>query len=181
MARPPAQIAGKLFKPTAAAIAAAGAIALGLGHKWEGIRYYAYDDMRPSYKLKVGDEIKGTLTVCRGHTDAAGGPPIVIGKRYTDAECDAYYTADLAMAHRIVLSCTPELYYNPHTAGAIIDFAYNYGPRYCLSTMSKDFRAGRIESGCKRLLDFKYSGGKFVQGLLNRRHDEFKTCVKELS
>lgn len=160
-----------------------GALGVGanLAKPHEGTVYVAYDDFLPRYPLKPGDKVWGTLTVCTGHTDAAGGPPIIIGKVYTPAECDAYLRADMAQAAQAVLDCTPALYRNTWAAGSAISFAFNVGrANYCSSTMARKFNAGDIRGGCDELSKWIYSKGKELRGLKVRRADERKTCLTEL-
>jgi len=185
MSRPPAQNPNRRYIPAAAAITLAGSIATGLAVKGEGERFYAYDDARPAHVLKPGDKIIGTLTNCIGHTDAAGGPPIVIGRRYSHEECMAILEHDRRIAKQTVVAVTPELYENPPTAAAMEDFVLNVGPSaYINSTMVKDFKAGRIEQGCRRLFDWKYGRVRgimvVINGLLNRRQSEYEKCVEGL-
>jgi lysozyme len=182
MPRPLAYDPKNPFKITLMAGAAAMSVALGLGTKWEGRRHYAYDDKQPAIVLTVNTKLKGVLSVCDGHTNLAGtAPPIVIGRFYSDAECDDLSRKDHKVADEAVRKWTPNLYANPSTAGAAIDFAYNVGgPRYGTTTMVKLFRAGDIEAGCQQLLRFKYQGTIEVPGLLNRRKDELATCIKDL-
>lgn len=186
MPRPQAQKAGVAFVVTAAMLSSTATIATGLHMEGEGTKYVAYDDARPNYVLKPGDKIKGTLTACTGHTDAAGGPPIVIGKVYTKAECDAYLQHDRKIAVATVVKYAPELYANPPTAAAMEDFVLNVGPSaFIKSTMRKLFNAGRIEEGCNELFKWKYGRVRgimvIINGLLNRRTMEYKSCVAGLS
>jgi len=173
------------YKPVARLIAAAGVFATALTVQGEGTIFRAYDDARPSHILKVGEPIKGTLTACTGHTNAAGGPPIVIGHDYTKAECDAYLQNDRKVALATVLKYAPELYQNPPTAGAVEDFIFNVGPaNFITSSMLRAFNEGRIKEGCAKLYDWKYgriNGIKAViAGLFRRRDAEYKVCVTGL-
>lgn len=78
-------------KIAAAITSGGGAIAIATamlgGHDGlEGRRYVAYRD------------VVGVLTVCDGHT----GADIILGKRYSEAECDALLKSDLQKVARIV-------------------------------------------------------------------------------
>ena len=164
---------------TTAMVAVAAAIAAPLITAGEERRYTAYDDFQPWVKVVKTTKIKGTLTVCDGHT----GPDIVVEKVYTDAECDALRNDDMIVAQNAILRCTPKLYYSKYAAGATIDFAFNVGgANYCGSTMARKFEANDIAGGCKEYVKWVYSKGKFMRGLLNnRRIPEQKTCEKALS
>ena len=185
MPMPTAQNPNRRYVPTVAGLAGAAIVATALGVQGEGLRHYAYDDARPHYVLKPGDKIVGTLTNCIGHTDKAGGEPIVIGRYYSDDECKAIYQHDRKAAVATVVAMAPELYINPPTAGAAEDFVLNVGAaNFATSSIRKDFNAGRIEQGCKRLFDWKYGRVKgvsvVINGLLNRRNSEYQQCVKGL-
>jgi len=63
----------------------------------ETFRDKAYDDERPDYDLKPGDEILGTLTIGYGHTDAArdDDEKIQIGDTVTEEEAQDILIKDL--------------------------------------------------------------------------------------
>ena len=63
----------------------------------ETFRDKAYDDARPDYDLKPGDEILGTLTIGYGHTDAArdDDEKIQIGDTVTEEEAKEILIKDL--------------------------------------------------------------------------------------
>jgi len=63
----------------------------------ETFRDKAYDDARPDYDLKPGDEILGTLTIGYGHTDAArdDDEKIQIGDTVTEEEAQDILMKDL--------------------------------------------------------------------------------------
>jgi lysozyme len=173
---------------TAAMIAAASSVGVGLNVKWEGPIYnYAYDDARPKYTLKPGDPVYGTLTNCRGHTgNMYDGTPIVIGKFYSNEFCEAQHKVDWRVAEQCVLRYTPDLYANKYTAGAAQDFCFNVGAgNYSTSTMVKLFNRGETRKGCEELIKWTYTTVKNVKvkspGLFNRRKDQLATCITELT
>ena len=104
-------------KIVAAITGGGGAIAIATamlgGHDGlEGRRYVAYRD------------VVGVLTVCDGHT----GADIILGKRYSDAECDALLKSDLQKVARIVDPAI-KVKTTETKRAAIYSFSYNVGDR----------------------------------------------------
>lgn len=135
--------------------------------------FVAYDDADPERVLQRGDILSGTLTAGWGHT----GPDVAIGVTYTEAQCDVWFTRDVAWVAR----CIQENVTVPLTQGqydALTSFVYNIGR----TNFEKNF------SGLKVLNAGKYSAlpehfdkwnrttidGKLQvsHGLVNRRNSE---------
>lgn len=149
-------------------IGAASAALISGAALWEGTKYVPYRDLG------------GVLTVCMGYT----GKDIVVGKRYTDAECKQLLRTELASHGKGVLSCTTRpLKQNEYEAYTL--FAYNVGVAgFCNSTSAKLFNAGRNKEACDRLAftpngqpNWSYVNGKFIKGLHNRRLFERQKCL----
>lgn len=153
-------------KPLAAAIALACAIAAPVVSHWEGKRNKAYLDRLPT---------QAVWTICYGST----GPDVTSGMAKTDAECRAMLARDLPKYAAEVAKCTPEIFDRPKVAAAAISLSWNIGANaYCKSTASKRFRAGDYRGGCEALGWFNRSGGRVIQGLVNRRAAEVKLCLQ---
>ena len=122
---------------------------------WEGRRYVPY--------LDVG----GVPTVCDGHT----GKDIIMGKRYTDAECDAILQKDILDHEARLLACAPQLMTVPGDSyNAINSWAFNVGTGgACKSNLIRLVKAGDIRGACMQLSRWVFVKTKVVQGLLNRR------------
>jgi len=77
---------------------------------WEGKKNTPYRD------------VGGIWTVCYGHT----GSDIIVGKIYSDAECDALLGADVKVAERAV---NRWMHYpvSDKTKASFISFVYNVG------------------------------------------------------
>ncbi len=153
-------MADKSGKTGAAALVAALVIAATalFVQPWEGRRHTPYYD------------IVGVLTVCDGHTGKD-----IEQRIYSDAECDAFLKADLAIANSFVRKCiTVSLTKNQETA--LTSAAYNIGPRVvCGSTLQRKANAG--QPFCAELLRWDMAGGKKVKGLTRRRQAEYKLCI----
>lgn len=123
-------------------------------------------------------DLVGVLTVCDGHTGSDIDPKRI----YTDAECDAWRDADLAIAGRAVrrLITVP---LNDWQRAALIDFTYNLGAgNLAESTMRRKFNAGDYDGGCAELERWVKGrkGGVLVTlpGLVTRREANTWVCLQ---
>ena len=130
----------------------------------------------------------GIKTICRGTTS---GPLIVKGKA-SAAECDAATLHDIKVAAATVDSC----YKGPMTVGernAWVSFTFNVGPGgkgvkdgFCRLKSGavpghiKLLIAGKPREACAKLFEWTMPGTNVHNGLLNRRTNEFKVCVRDL-
>lgn len=149
-------------------LGAAGATLIAAATQWEGVRYYAYKD------------IVGVPTVCMGYT----GPGIVFGYKYSAEECNRFLKQELYEHSKGILNCvTKPLKENEYNAYTL--FAYNVGVSgACSSRAIRLFNEGRNAEACRALAyspsgspAWSYAGGKFVQGLHNRRIYEMRMCL----
>lgn len=114
----------------------------------------------------------GIVTACAGHTKTA-----VLGRPYTQAECNALLEVDLLEHADAVLRCTPGLQGKTYPLAAAASFAYNVGgPKYCRSTMARKFNAGDIAGACAELSKWTRAGGQVLPGLVKRRAVERAIC-----
>ena len=147
------------------AVAAASIVATPMVAKWEGKSNTPYAD------------IVGVQTVCYGETRVAM-------RKYTDAECTAMLDKAVKEFITEVVTMTPTLEKKPNALAAASSTAYNIGlGNYKTSSARKRFLEGKIASGCANLKLFNKARvkGKLipVKGLINRREDEYKTCMKD--
>lgn len=135
---------------------------------WEGTRYYAYKD------------IVGVPTVCQGYT----GSGIVFGRKYTEDECRVFLRKELIVHANGVLECVTQPM-KPNEFDAFTLMAYNVGVNgFCGSRAVKLFNAGNTLAACRAMAYgpnnepvWSFAGGKFVQGLFNRRKYEMAMCL----
>lgn len=118
-------------------------------------------------------DVVGVPTVCTGHT----GPDIIMGKTYTDAECQALLNKDLRnVANQIdplIKRTIPDT-----TRAALYSFTYNVGSgAFRQSTLLKKINAGDTVGACNELRRWTYAGGKQWKGLMNRREIEREVCM----
>lgn len=127
----------------------------------EGKRYVAYQD------------IVGVWTACDGIT--RGVKP---GAKYSGAECDASLAVELQRANGYIEDCiTTKI--SAKERGAYVSAGYNLGPiLMCGNTqLQRKLNAGDRRGACLELTKWVNAGGKFVQGLFNRRKAEQKVCL----
>ena len=63
---------------------------------------------------------------------------------------------------------------------AFTSFAFNAGGEaFCSSTLVKKLNAGDYDGACKELERWVFVQKKRVEGLANRREDEYKLCTQE--
>lgn len=160
----------------AIAIAAAVAVAAPLAQRWEGYRGKAYLD--PA----------NVLTQCYGETR-----DIDPSRIYSKDECAAKLRARMARDYAPVLTkCMPAFTGDDWRAytnvfGALLDASYNAGPQRVCIRFAPVVNAGKLRTACNALptwmitaRDRKTGVRKVYQGLINRRNDERRTCLKGL-
>lgn len=132
----------------------------------EGVRHVPYYD------------VVHVLTVCVGHT----GPDVRVKHVYSQPECDALTEKDTEKAAAGVLKVSPQLEYHPMQLAAAISFSYNVGiGGYAHSSVARNFNAGNYKAGCKALFKYEYAKGRYIQGLANRRQQEYKVCMSSMT
>ena len=128
---------------------------------WEGDKREPYYDM------------VGVLTVCYGYT----GSDIILGKKYSKAECDGLLAKELRRYNVGVLECV-NVPITRNELDAYTLFAYNVGIQgFCRSSLLRQLNAGNHTAACNGLTAWSYAGGKYVQGLNNRRKYERQMCL----
>lgn len=177
------------------------AAALALVVPWEGRETTGLKT--PDGKVYVAyQDIVGVWTACDGITRG-----IKKNDRFTGAECDAMLAPELELANSYINRCiTVPL--SDGERGTYVSAGYNLGQavmcgwsraqylknpknkpencraytlngeQRCASNVQFALNAGRREEACRNLLSWSNAGGKFVQGLYNRRMDEMNTCLK---
>lgn len=145
-----------------AASAAIGAAGLALIKNSEGVRYKPY--------LDVGR----VPTVCYGHT----GPEIVMGRLYTQAECDALLMQDIAK-HQPVFTpgnprnCVRNSPLNADQRDAVTSFTFNVGTgNFCRSTLAAKLAARNYAGASTEFHKWNKVNGKVYSGLTTRRYAE---------
>lgn len=129
------------------------------------------------------DGLGHVWTVCGGVT----GEGVIVGKRYTDAECDRLETRYVGAMLKNMGGCVnAELEF--HEIKAWGHFAYNVGTaNFCHSTAAKLLNAGENGRACGEIPRWIYIGRKDCRlasskcpGIPVRREWERATCMGEL-
>lgn len=159
------KVTGATKKTLAGVMGSASAAALLLATLtgYEGKRNVGYRD------------IVGIPTTCMGDTR-----DVVVGKFYSDAECQARLSAQAIVHVAEVKRCTPAITGNQLVAAGSL--AYNIGGgAYCGSTIARRFNAGDLRGGCNAFLAWNRAGGRVIAGLARRREGERALCLKGLA
>lgn len=138
---------------------------LQLLKSFETKRNIAYDDARPNYVLKAGDQVLGRLTIGWGHT----GGDVYIGLYWTDPQCDANLERDIqprqAFVNQHVTVAIDQL-----ENDALVVIVYNIGEEaFGNSTLLRDLNAGNFDEAAQQFERWDHAAGKVLAGLLRRR------------
>jgi lysozyme len=105
----------------------------------------------------------------------------VLGRAYTDAECEALLLRDVIEHGRSIQGCLPESL-PVETRAAFISAAFNIGSsKFCGSSMSRKARAGDLRGACAALSLWINAGGKPLKGLISRRAAERQLCEQGIA
>lgn len=148
--------------------------------KWEQFVPYVYDDKVPMRKIGGvrrypewdGTNVRGTLTIGYGHTDAAGYPKIHQGMRVTKEEAEEILDADLddceAAVNRVKLPLTQAQF------DVLVSFTFNCGPGNLKKLVSGCTAKNYASVIPRKLMQYVNSKGERMQGLVNRRAGEVR-------
>lgn len=134
----------------------------------EGIRFIEEVE---GVELKVYRDVAGYLTVGVGHL-VRPKDNLKEGDIISQERCDQLLQDDLESAEKAVdWSVTVRLNDNQFTA--LVSFAFNVGVNaFKTSTLLKKLNAGDYAGAGEQFGRWTHAGGKFVQGLANRRKKE---------
>jgi lysozyme len=148
-----------------------------LAASFEGCGLLAYDDARPDYTLRPGDEIEGTLTIGRGHT----GPDVHIDLVWTQEQADAQFAQDLQV-HCNQAVALVKVPLSQGQVDALTSFVYNEGSgtlekSTLLKILNQGNYAGVPDQLCTQDDEGNWHGyvffqGKVSPGLVRRRQAE---------
>lgn len=170
----PANLARKGAIPVALLAALTGPLAFATLERWEGnvLRVYA-------------DHLAGGLpTWCMGQTQ--GRAPGPVGTKLTSDFCEEVNKTTLLDYGYAILGCTEWRHLTPTRLVGLTTFAVNVGKTgACGSQAVKQINAGNIVAGCNLIArtpsgapNWSFAGGKYVQGLQNRRQAEMALCLE---
>ena len=143
--------------------------------KWEG-EHRCRDDSNLHCAYL---DIVGVPTACFGETKG-----VAIGDRFTDAECRRKLQDRLSHdfrpgLHRYFSGETKAKRLTASRDAAYVSLAYNVGIRGAgRSTATRRLNAGDVAGGCQALTWWNKAGGRVVRGLVRRRADEYRLCMR---
>lgn len=144
-------------------VGSALAAAVALVGGFEGLRTTAYRD------------VTGVPTVCFGETRG-----VHMGDKYSVSDCKDMLGERLQEFSRKISACMRDPDHVPDsTYIAFLSFSYNVGAAgACHSTAMRKLNAGDIRGACDAMLSWDKAGGRVVQGLVNRREEERRVCLR---
>jgi len=117
-------------------------------------------------------------TYCYGHMDRSAK----VGTFHSDRECDSLLSVDAKEKLDAVQACVPQIAGNAYVLAASTRLAFNIGaPKFCSSSIARNFRAGNLRAGCNGFPAWRLVNGKVIQGLVNRRKREMAQCLQGVS
>lgn len=141
------------------------AAAIALVGGYEGLRTHAYRDAT------------GIPTICFGETRG-----VHMGDRKTVAQCREMLGDSLREFSRKIDACLPNSARIPDKSyEAFLSLAYNIGAGgFCRSSVARQINRGNLKLACEYISLYDRAGGRYNQGLANRRAQEKKLCLEGL-
>lgn len=168
----PASLLRKGAIPAAFLAALTSPLAYTTLERWEGNILHVYSD-----KLA-----HGIPTFCAGRTDWSAKP----GAKLTSDQCAEVNKTTLLEYGYTVLGCVNWDYLSVKRLIGLTMFAINVGKDgACGSQAVRQINLGNVEAGCNLIArtpsgapNWSSAGGKYVQGLQNRRQAERALCLE---
>jgi lysozyme len=135
----------------------------------EGFRDTAYQPIK-------GDEV----TIGYGTTRYPDGTPVRPGDKVTPERARKLLEDDADATAKGIEQCIGDVPLSKNEWSAYLSFAYNVGvPAFCRSTLVKKLHQNPPDyaGACAELLRWNRAQGRVVQGLTNRRFDEYRQCM----
>lgn len=145
--------------------------------RWEGQGQY----------VVYADKLAGGLpTVCKGVTRWTSPYPVVVGERWSAEKCAEVERKVTIETQTKLARCITNFDITQNVFDALTSHAHNVGVNgTCGSRAVRLINAGNIKAGCDALAHgpdgrpvWSYAGGRFIQGLYNRRLAERELCLK---
>lgn len=129
--------------------------------------------MHEGYSDKAYIPVKGDVpTIGFGTT---GG--VKMGDKITPHQALARALSDVNKFEGALKECV-HVPLHQHEYDVYVSFSYNVGSKaFCNSTLVKKLNAQDYEGACAQLLRWTKVGGKEIQGLVNRRKQDYQQCM----
>lgn len=129
---------------------------------WEGLRLKAYRDS------------KGLPTIGIGTTRYPNGTKVKMGDTCTKAQAYEWFRFDIARFEAFV-NRVIKVPLNQNQFDALVSLVYNIGEtNFTEGSVDDKLNAKQFDAALKTWLLYVNSGGKKIDGLVNRRHAEVK-------
>lgn len=156
---------------------------LGIINKWEDGGKKVPDAGYVVYADKLAG---GLPTTCNGITKHVATVPVVVGERWSKEKCDQQMAQAVERVQRGLANCLTYPGLTQNQLDSLSSFAWNVGVfQACSSSAVRLMNQGNVEAGCRAISqtpdgrpNWSMSGGRYVQGLYNRRLDETALCLK---
>ncbi|WP_018652259.1 lysozyme [Actinobacillus capsulatus] len=127
-------------------------------------------------RLSAYQDVRGVWTIGYGHTGFhtgfVDGVPIHSGMEISEQQQTELFMADLADASNAVNRLV-KVPLNQNEFDALASLVFNIGQgNFAKSTVLKELNQGNRQAAAQAMLAWNKSGGKFIQGLANRRRRE---------
>ena len=140
---------------------------------------------------REGLELIGNAEACRREpymcparvlTVGIGSTGNVENRRYSDAEIAEMWVTDMQAAEKCVNKYANGQAMNENQFSAITSFTFNAGcGKLQNSTLARYALRQQWPEMCAQLKRWTYGGGKELPGLVKRRGDEYRLCMKDES
>ena len=121
-----------------------------------------------SCRLNAYKDATGTLTIGWGHTGTVDGTPIYLGMTISQQKADELFDSDLERFENHVNGYHDKYNFTHNEFSALVSFAYNIGS---ITQLTAKGTRTKMQIANK-MLEYVYSKGKKLQGLVNRRTKE---------
>lgn len=140
---------------------------LELIKKFEGFRAKAYDDLNPNKNITSMSQVEGTLTIGYGHTSG-----VKVGQTITKERAEQLLKQDTGWAQTTVNQMV-KVKLTQNMFDALVSFVYNIGStNFRKSDLLQYLNTGDYQKAANEFPRWNKSGGKVLQGLVNRRKEE---------
>ena len=121
-----------------------------------------------SCRLNAYKDPTGTLTIGWGHTGNVDGTPIYLGMTISQQKADELFDSDLERFENHVNGYHDKYNFTSNEFSALVSFAYNIGS---ITQLTAKGTRTKMQIANK-MLEYVYSKGKKLKGLVNRRTKE---------
>jgi lysozyme len=134
------------------------------------------------YRGRAYVDAAGVHTLGFGSTRRADGSPVAPGDTITPERAVVRLAEEVTRIERELARCIGDVPLAQHEWDAIVSWAYNVGSAAaCRSTLVARLRQQPPDyaGACRELLRWTRAGGRELPGLVKRRQEEYRRCIRE--